>query len=332
MASRMADTSRKALIGSASLGLAVLSFINLFNYLDRYVVSALVESLKHSELALSDAKLGLLVSAFLIVFTLAAPVFGALGDRRSRPHLIAFGVGCWSVATAFSGLASSFATLLAARAAVGIGESAYVTIAPSLLSDYFPRDQRGRVMAIFFCAIPVGSALGYVVGGLIDVHFGWRMAFFVAGIPGLALAALCFGLRDPPRGSQDRESPPEGGAAKSELVCHLSAVAAQQAVSAHHPGICRVHVRIGRPRVLDARISRAHPRHGAQPSHGELWRHRRRHRLHRYLRRGLARRLLRQVFEAGLFVDLRHRDADRGTVHLVRADARRHRRSIWCAW
>ena len=215
MASRMGDTSRKALIGSASLGLAILSFINLFNYLDRYVVSALVESLKHSELALSDAKLGLLVPAFLIVFTLAAPVFGALGDRRSRPHLIAFGVGCWSVATAFSGLASSFATLLAARAAVGIGESAYVTIAPSLLSDYFPRDQRGRVMAIFFCAIPVGSALGYVVGGLMDVHFGWRMAFFVAGIPGLALAVLCFGLRDPPRGSQDRESPPEGGAAKS---------------------------------------------------------------------------------------------------------------------
>ena len=210
----MTDTSRKALIGSASLGLAVLSFINLFNYLDRYVVSALVESLKHSELALSDAKLGLLVPAFLIVFTLAAPVFGALGDRRSRPHLIAFGVGCWSVATAFSGLASSFATLLAARAAVGIGESAYVTIAPSLLSDYFPRDQRGRVMAIFFCAIPVGSALGYVVGGLMDVHFGWRMAFFVAGIPGLALAVLCFGLRDPPRGSQDRESPPEGGEAK----------------------------------------------------------------------------------------------------------------------
>ncbi len=218
MLPRMTDPSRKALLGSANVGLAILSFINLFNYLDRYVVSALVESLKHSELALSDAKLGLLVPAFLIVFTLAAPVFGALGDRRSRPHLIAFGVGCWSVATAFSGLAGSFATLLAARAAVGIGESAYVTIAPSLLSDYFPRDQRGRVMAIFFCAIPVGSALGYVVGGLMDVHFGWRMAFFVAGIPGLALAVLCFGLRDPPRGSQDRESPPEGGEAKSSSL------------------------------------------------------------------------------------------------------------------
>ena len=95
-------------------------------------------------------------------------------------------------------------TLFAARAAVGVGEAAYVTIAPSLLSDYFPVRQRGRVMAIFFCAIPVGSALGYVVGGLVDKHYGWRSAFFVAGVPGLVLAALCLLLRDPPRGIQDR--------------------------------------------------------------------------------------------------------------------------------
>ncbi len=93
--------------------------------------------------------------------------------------------------------------LFVARASVGVGEAAYVTIAPSLLSDYFPRGQRARVMAIFFCAIPVGSALGFVVGGLIDVHYGWRAAFFVAGVPGLILAVLCLGLRDPPRGSQD---------------------------------------------------------------------------------------------------------------------------------
>jgi sugar phosphate permease len=166
-----------------------------------------VESLKHSELALTDAQLGSLMSGFLIVFTLVAPIFGALGDRRSRPRLIAFGVGVWSVATALSGFAGSFAALFAARASVGIGEAAYVTIVPSLLSDYFPLSQRGRVMAIFFCAIPVGSALGYVVGGLVDVHFGWRAAFFVAGVPGLVLAILCLGLRDPPRGSQDGESP-----------------------------------------------------------------------------------------------------------------------------
>jgi MFS transporter, Spinster family, sphingosine-1-phosphate transporter len=199
-------STQKAWISSAGIALAILAFINLFNYLDRYLVAALVERLKHSELALSDAQLGSLMSGFLIVFALVAPLFGALGDRYSRPRLIAFGVACWSVATALSGLAGNFAALFAARASVGVGEAAYVTVGPSLLSDYFPRDQRGRVMAIFFCAIPVGSALGYVVGGLMGAHFGWRAAFFVAGIPGLALALVCLGLPDPPRGSQDADS------------------------------------------------------------------------------------------------------------------------------
>jgi len=197
----------KSWLNSAGWGLAILSFINLFNYLDRFLVPALFESLKHSELRLTDAQLGSLMSGFLAVYTLAAPVFGALGDRRSRPRLIAFGVGFWSLATALSGFAGSYFGLLAARASVGIGEAAYATIAPSLLSDYFPVDRRARVMAIFFCAIPVGSALGYVVGGLMNVHFGWRPAFFVAGIPGLALAGLCLWLRDPPRGSQDAAEP-----------------------------------------------------------------------------------------------------------------------------
>jgi predicted MFS family arabinose efflux permease len=204
-------------LSSAGWGLAILSFINLFNYLDRFLVPALFESLKHSELRLTDAQLGSLMSGFLAVYTLAAPVFGALGDRRSRPRLIAFGVGFWSLATALSGLAGSYFALLAARASVGIGEAAYATIAPSLLSDYFPVDRRGRVMAIFFCAIPVGSALGYVVGGLMNVHFGWRPAFFVAGIPGLALAVLCLWLRDPPRGSQDQAPSARGSARAASL-------------------------------------------------------------------------------------------------------------------
>ena len=207
----MGGQAAKSWLNSAGWGLAILSFINLFNYLDRFLVPALFESLKHSELGLTDAELGSLMSGFLVVYTLAAPVFGALGDRRSRPRLIAFGVGFWSLATALSGFAGSYVGLLAARASVGIGEAAYATIAPSLLSDYFPVDKRGRVMAIFFCAIPVGSALGYVVGGLMNVHFGWRPAFFVAGIPGLALAVLCLWLRDPPRGSQDAARPARTG-------------------------------------------------------------------------------------------------------------------------
>jgi MFS family permease len=204
----MRNHSPKSWTNSAGWGLAILSFINLFNYLDRFLVPALFESLKHSELELSDTELGLLMSGFLAVYTLAAPVFGALGDRKARPRLIAFGVGCWSLATTLSGFAGSFVALLAARASVGIGEAAYGTIAPSLLSDYFPAAKRGRVMAIFFCAIPVGSALGYVVGGLMDVHFGWRVAFFVAGVPGLVLAALCLWMKDPPRGSQDTNLSP----------------------------------------------------------------------------------------------------------------------------
>jgi len=197
------EQKQNSLISSPNWVLAVLAFINLFSYLDRYVVSGVLESLKHAGLGLSDTNLGSLMSGFLVVYTLLAPVFGALGDRRSRPRLIALGVACWSFATALSGFAVSYLTLFAARAAVGVGEAAYVTIAPSLLSDYFPIRLRGRVMAIFFCAIPVGSALGWVVGGMVDESYGWRAAFFVAGVPGLLLAMLCLLLRDPPRGCQD---------------------------------------------------------------------------------------------------------------------------------
>jgi MFS family permease len=208
----------KYVIGSAGVGLGILAFINLLSYLDRYIVAAVAESLKQAGMGLSDADLGSFMSAFLIVYTAVAPVFGALGDRRSRPRLIALGVAIWSFATALSGFAVNYLTLLAARAAVGVGEASYVTIAPSLLSDYFPLRQRGRVMAIFFCAIPVGSALGYVVGGLVDKHFGWRAAFFVAGTPGLMLASLCLLLRDPPRGVQevvsDTERAARGGTAQ----------------------------------------------------------------------------------------------------------------------
>jgi predicted MFS family arabinose efflux permease len=216
----VAEQKQNSWLGSANAGLAILAFINLFSYLDRYVVSGVLESLKHSELGLSDTNLGSLMSGFLVVYTLLAPVFGALGDRRSRPRLIALGVACWSFATALSGFAVNFLTLFAARAAVGVGEAAYVTIAPSLLSDYFPVRQRGRVMAIFFCAIPVGSALGYVVGGLVDKHYGWRAAFFVAGVPGLLLAALCLLLRDPPRGIQDQAA----GLGKAETIVPRSSI------------------------------------------------------------------------------------------------------------
>jgi len=192
--------------GAAGAALAVLTLVNLLNYLDRFVVSALVESLR-AELSFSDAQQGLLMTGFILVYMVASPVFGAFGDRRRRPRLIAAGVFLWSLATTLAGFARGFASLFAARALVGVGEAAYGTISPSLLSDLFPRTARGRVMAVFFAAIPVGAALGYVIGGLVDEKLGWRAAFFVAGGPGLLLAFACLRLPDPPRGAMDEPEP-----------------------------------------------------------------------------------------------------------------------------
>ncbi|HET9794331.1 MAG TPA: MFS transporter, partial [Thermoanaerobaculia bacterium] len=127
--------SRSSLLRSARGALAILTLINLFNYLDRYVVAALVESLRHSELHPSDLQLGSLVTAFVVVYMAASPVFGVLGDRRSRPPLLGVGIAVWSVATAAGGLARSFFALFSARAAVGVGEASYGAIAPALLAD-----------------------------------------------------------------------------------------------------------------------------------------------------------------------------------------------------
>jgi predicted MFS family arabinose efflux permease len=192
---------------AARFTLTVLTLINLFNYLDRYVAPAVFESIKHSELHPSDAQLGLLMTGFLLVYTLTAPVFGALGDTRSRPRLLAIGIALWSVATALGGFARNYAQLFFARGAVGVGEAAYGSIGPSLLADHYPPARRGRAFATFFLAIPVGSALGYMVGGLMDHQFGWRRAFLVAGLPGLLLALLALRLRDVPRGGHDQTPP-----------------------------------------------------------------------------------------------------------------------------
>lgn len=214
-------------VRGAPLALGVLTLVNLFNYLDRSVISALVESLKASEMRLSDAQIGTLGTAFMVVYMVASPVFGTLGDRRGRPRLVAFGVLLWSVATALAGRATDFLHLFAARAAVGIGEAAYGTIAPSLLSDFFPKSARGRVLAVFFMAIPVGTALGYILGGYVDHNYGWRSAFYVAGLPGILLALLCLLVPDPPRGAQDGEGEAPGSRApaagpKSALAAYAS--------------------------------------------------------------------------------------------------------------
>ena len=215
--------ARPKFLATARGALAILTLVNLFNYMDRYVVSALAESLRRSELRLSDLELGSLVTAFVVVYMAASPVFGVLGDRRKRPPLLGVGIAIWSVATAAGGLARSFVSLFAARSAVGIGEASYGAIAPALLADAFPVERRGRVFAVFFCAIPIGSALGYVLGGWMDLRFGWRAAFLLAGAPGLLLAFLAARLADPPR--RDDPGGPPSREADSSAAARLAAIA-----------------------------------------------------------------------------------------------------------
>jgi predicted MFS family arabinose efflux permease len=182
--------------------LGVLTGLNGLNYLDRYVGAATLPLMLGS-LAISDAAGGLLQSAFILTYALVCPFIGWAGDRGPRMRLAAAGVFLWSVATVASGLAPTYALLLLARAVVGVGEASYAVVTPSLLSDCYAPGRRARVLGIFYAAIPVGTALGYIVGGLVGEHFGWRAAFFVAGAPGVALAFVLLMLAEPRRGAYD---------------------------------------------------------------------------------------------------------------------------------
>src|SRR5207237_7372840 len=130
---------------------------------DRLTLAAVLRRVK-VELALTDVQLGLFANAFFVAYFVTSPVFGVLGDRLARPRLMAAGVAAWSVATAAAGITRNFVQLLMARASVGVGEAAYATISPALPSDYFPRAERGRAFAIFYVAIPVGAAAGFLLG------------------------------------------------------------------------------------------------------------------------------------------------------------------------
>jgi MFS family permease len=191
---------------AAYYGLAVVTLLNFLNYIDRYIIAAVLPRMQ-SEMGLTNAQAGLLATAFLVAYFITSPVFGALGDRLSRTRLMAFGVGAWSVATAATGIMRNFAQLVTARSFVGVGEAAYGTISPALLSDYFPKSQRGRSFSIFYVAIPVGAAVGYLLGGLIEPVFGWRAAFYVVGLPGILLALLALTIPDPPRGATEESIP-----------------------------------------------------------------------------------------------------------------------------
>lgn len=190
----------------AAFAMAVLTAMNLLNYIDRYVPSA-VKDLFKQDLGLTDTQTSIPFSAFVVVYMVASPIFGGLADRLSRKWLIAIGVGLWSIATASAALAVGFWTFFLARALVGVGEAAYATIAPSLLSDFFPPARRNRILTLFYVAIPVGAALGFILGGIIGQHYGWRMAFLVCGLPGVLVAGLALLIREPPRGALDDPDP-----------------------------------------------------------------------------------------------------------------------------
>jgi MFS family permease len=186
----------------AYYGLTVVTLLNFLNYIDRFILAAVLPRMQ-DELGLTNAQGGLLATAFLVAYFVTSPIFGVLGDRLSRTRLMALGVGAWSLATAATGVMKNFGQLILARSAVGVGEAAYATISPALLADYFPEARRGRAFAVFYVAIPAGAALGYLLGGLLEPVFGWRASFYVVGLPGIALALLALTVYDPPRGAAE---------------------------------------------------------------------------------------------------------------------------------
>src|SRR5438552_8906550 len=191
----------KRSINGAHPALLLLLGINLFNYIDRQILAAVEPDIRATFFVPDDVnrmtKTGLLGVAFFVTYMFSAPVLGFLADRISRWVIVGVAVILWSFASGASGLAATFWILFATRIFVGIGEGGYGPAAPTILSDLFPIETRGRVMAIFCAAIPVGSALGYVIGGLIGAHLGWRWAFYIVTPPGLLLGLLCFWQRDP---------------------------------------------------------------------------------------------------------------------------------------
>jgi len=224
----------------ARSALMLLLLINLFNYIDRYLLAAVMPQIEKAFFSSPErsgnfvlylvarfqhafgftprlALGGLLSSAFMVTYMLASPWFGRLAERRSRWMLVGVGVGLWSLASGASGLAATFLMLLVTRCFVGIGEAAYGPVAPTIIADFYPISDRGKVLSWFYTALPIGSALGYVLGeqisksGLGDLGarlFGfssesWRWAFYLVTPPGLILGLWCLFKREPSKGQAD---------------------------------------------------------------------------------------------------------------------------------
>ncbi len=180
--------------------LALLTALNFLNFIDRWVLSAVLP-LVQEELRISGFVAGSLATVFLIGYFVTSPLFGHLADRGDLPGgrkgIMAVGVSIWSLATAATGLAGGAGGLVASRAVVGVGEASYMTVAPTIIDDMATPEKKGRWLSIFYFAIPVGSALGFVIGGIVGKQLGWRAAFFVVGLPGVIAAALCLLIVEP---------------------------------------------------------------------------------------------------------------------------------------
>jgi MFS family permease len=187
----------------ATRALLILTSLNLLDYLDRYLIASL-GSLVKAEMGLSDRAFGFLGTAFFLVYFLSSPIFGYLGDRFGRIRLMAGGAVLWSLATSLTFWVTTYPTLVLARGLVGVGEASFGTLAPAYLADILPLNRRSRALGFFYLALPVGSAMAYLVGGLVGSKWGWRPAFLLAGIPGMLLAALV--LRLPAVGGRKLEN------------------------------------------------------------------------------------------------------------------------------
>ena len=184
------------------LTLGVLLAINTLNFYDRQVLGAVAEPVRQ-QLDLDDAQYGWLTPAFVLLYAAAGVPLGRLADRGRRTRLLAGGVALWSVLTALSGLAWSFWSMFALRLGVGVGEAACAPAANSLLGDLFPRERRARALAVFMVGLPLGLALSSGVSVFVADRWGWRPAFLVAGLPGLALGLACLLIPEPGRGAAE---------------------------------------------------------------------------------------------------------------------------------
>jgi MFS family permease len=197
---------------------------------------------------------GLLSTAFLVTYMVIAPVFGRLADRYPRWALVGFGVILWSLASGGSGMewgvgiVAAYWLLLMTRCLVGVGEGAYMPVAPAMISDMYPVKRRGQVLSWFFLAIPVGGALGYSLGEICKYTLGWRWAFYLVVPPGILLGLLCFLMREPPRGQADNVNvepgvPRQGGLAG--LLIDLRRLMAIPSYCYNTPGMTAMTFAIG---------------------------------------------------------------------------------------